>query len=138
MGANLYVLAVAWRDTVRETEKPKVFGWSAKRRLRMVDLPEPEGPEITMGRWIWVAECRHCGISRCLRANAWFPSYLIAPWYVTVRAQVDSVESARAGRQYSEKNDASGQCSTYKSNCRKGERGTSSVDAPNDRSGLQL
>jgi len=37
---------------VRETEKPKVSGWSAKRRLRMVDLPEPEGPEMTIGR-VW-------------------------------------------------------------------------------------
>lgn len=40
---------------VRETEKPKVSGWSAKRRLRIVDLPEPEGPEITIGRCSWVA-----------------------------------------------------------------------------------
>jgi len=32
-----------------------VSGWSAKRRLRMVDLPEPEGPEITMGRRSWVS-----------------------------------------------------------------------------------
>lgn len=96
----------------------------------MVDLPEPEGPEITMGRWIWVAGCRHCGISRCLRPNAWFRSYLMAPWYVTVRAQVDNVESARAGRQQSEENDASGQCSTYKSNCRKDEKGMSSGEGP--------
>lgn len=41
----------------RETEKPKVSGWSAKRRLRMVDLPEPEGPEMTMGRCFEVAGC---------------------------------------------------------------------------------
>ncbi len=30
-------------------------GWSAKRRLRIVDFPEPEGPDITIGRWSWVA-----------------------------------------------------------------------------------
>lgn len=41
----------------RETEKPKVSGWSAKRRLRMVDLPEPEGPEMTMGRCFGLAGC---------------------------------------------------------------------------------
>ena len=40
----------------RETEKPKVLGWSAKRRLRRVDLPAPEGPEITTGRCFCVAE----------------------------------------------------------------------------------
>ena len=26
-----------------------------KRRLRIVDFPEPEGPEITIGRWVCVA-----------------------------------------------------------------------------------
>lgn len=40
---------------VWETEKPNVSGWSAKRRLSMVDLPEPEGPDMTIGRWSWVA-----------------------------------------------------------------------------------
>lgn len=35
---------------LRETEKPKVEGWVAKRRLRMVDFPAPEGPEMTIGR----------------------------------------------------------------------------------------
>ena len=35
---------------VRETLKPNVSGWSAKRRFRIVDLPAPLGPEITMGR----------------------------------------------------------------------------------------
>lgn len=39
----------------RETEKPKVSGCAAKRRLRMVDFPEPEGPDITTGRWVCVA-----------------------------------------------------------------------------------
>ena len=40
---------------VRETEKPKVSGWSLKRRVRIVDLPEPEGPDITIGRRVWGA-----------------------------------------------------------------------------------
>lgn len=35
---------------VCEIEKPKVLGWAAKRRLRRVDLPVPEGPERTRGR----------------------------------------------------------------------------------------
>lgn len=26
-------------------------GWAAKRRLRRVDLPAPEGPDITIGRF---------------------------------------------------------------------------------------
>jgi hypothetical protein len=44
---------------VREMEKPKVLGWSLKRRVRIVDFPLPEGPEITIGRWDWVAaSCR--------------------------------------------------------------------------------
>ena len=40
---------------VRETEKPKVSGWSLNRRVRIVDLPEPEGPDITIGRRVWSA-----------------------------------------------------------------------------------
>ena len=40
---------------IREIENPNVSGWSAKRRLRIVDLPDPEGPDITMGQWICVA-----------------------------------------------------------------------------------
>ena len=43
-------------ENKRETEKPKVLGWSAKRRFRIVDLPEPEGPEMTIGRYL-------CGFS---------------------------------------------------------------------------
>ena len=35
--------------SVRETEKPKVSGCLAKRRLSIVDLPDPEGPVITIG-----------------------------------------------------------------------------------------
>lgn len=38
------------RTDVRETENPNVSGCSAKRRFRIVDLPEPEGPEMTIGR----------------------------------------------------------------------------------------
>jgi len=35
------------------------LGWSLKRRVRIVDFPLPEGPEITIGRWDWVAaSCR--------------------------------------------------------------------------------
>ena len=39
----------------RETEKPKVSGWLAKRRVSIVDFPDPEGPEMTMGRCFCVA-----------------------------------------------------------------------------------
>lgn len=35
---------------IRETEKPKESGYSAKSFLSKVDLPVPEGPEITIGR----------------------------------------------------------------------------------------
>ena len=35
----------------RETENPKVEGYAAKSLLRMVDFPEPEGPDMTIGRW---------------------------------------------------------------------------------------
>lgn len=40
----------------RETEKPKVEGWAAKRRFSMVDFPEPDGPVITIGRWVSVTD----------------------------------------------------------------------------------
>lgn len=39
----------------REIENPKVSGWSLKRRVRIVDFPEPEGPDITIGRWVCIA-----------------------------------------------------------------------------------
>lgn len=42
-------------EAARETEKPKVSGWSLKMRVRIVDLPEPEGPDMTIGRWVCVA-----------------------------------------------------------------------------------
>lgn len=37
---------------VWEIEKPKREGWAARRRFRRVDLPEPEGPDITIGRGV--------------------------------------------------------------------------------------
>lgn len=37
-------------QNIRETEKPKASGYSAKSFLSKVDLPVPEGPEITIGR----------------------------------------------------------------------------------------
>ena len=54
------VVIVGW--DVRETEKPKVSGWSLNRRVRIVDLPEPEGPDITIGRRVWVAGLLEGGI----------------------------------------------------------------------------
>jgi hypothetical protein len=44
------------RISLRETEKPKAFGWSAKSRLSRVDLPAPEGPDITTGRFFSTAK----------------------------------------------------------------------------------
>lgn len=35
-----------------------MLGCAAKRRLRMVDFPEPEGPDITIGRCVRVAVVR--------------------------------------------------------------------------------
>lgn len=35
----------------RETENPNVCGYAAKSLVRIVDFPEPEGPEMTIGRW---------------------------------------------------------------------------------------
>lgn len=40
---------------LRETEKPNVSGYSAKRRLSSVLLPVPEGPKITTGLHVWTA-----------------------------------------------------------------------------------
>lgn len=37
------------RGYVRLTLKPKRPGWPSKRRFSIVDLPEPEGPDMTMG-----------------------------------------------------------------------------------------
>lgn len=36
----------------RETENPNVEGYAAKSLLRIVDFPEPEGPDMTIGRWL--------------------------------------------------------------------------------------
>lgn len=38
---------------LRETEKPKVSGNSAKSLFRRVDFPVPEGPDTTTGRYFW-------------------------------------------------------------------------------------
>jgi hypothetical protein len=35
---------------IRETENPNIEGWLSKSRLSNVDLPTPEGPDITIGR----------------------------------------------------------------------------------------
>lgn len=32
---------------LRDTEKPNFWGWLMRRRLRRVDFPAPEGPEMT-------------------------------------------------------------------------------------------
>jgi hypothetical protein len=37
----------------RETLKANWAGWSAKRRVRRVLFPEPDGPERTKGRDQW-------------------------------------------------------------------------------------
>jgi len=46
-------LRVVW-----ETENMNFCGCAAKRRFRRVDLPVPEGPEMTIG----------CGVGLCVRA----------------------------------------------------------------------
>ena len=55
--------AGGWWGGLRETEKPKVSGWSLNRRVRMVDLPVPEGPDITIGRRGWGAGLLEGGIA---------------------------------------------------------------------------
>ena len=37
-------------ETLRETLNPNLSGYSAKRRLSSVDLPTPEGPDMSRGR----------------------------------------------------------------------------------------
>lgn len=68
----------------RETEKPNLSGWSAKRRLSMVDLPVPDGPDITTGRGAEVTGCmgnsqRDLG-SESGRVWEWNP-HLLVPWW---------------------------------------------------------
>ena len=65
------VVIVGW--DVRETEKPNVSGWSLKRRVRIVDLPEPEGPDITIGRRVWVAGLLEGGIEGISRGGREVP-----------------------------------------------------------------
>lgn len=43
---------------IREIEKPKVSGNSAKSLLRRVDLPVPEGPDTTTGRYLCTTLCQ--------------------------------------------------------------------------------
>lgn len=31
-------------------------GWASKRRFSIVDFPEPDGPVITIGRWVSVTD----------------------------------------------------------------------------------
>lgn len=38
---------------MREMENPNVSGYSANSRLRRVDFPAPDGPEMTIGRYFW-------------------------------------------------------------------------------------
>ena len=42
----------------------------------MVDLPEPEGPDITIGRWVWSAGSSEGAIEGNLGGG----KYLWAPW----------------------------------------------------------
>ena len=49
-GGRRRVVREGWEEVLRETEKPKRSGWSANSRLSIVDLPVPDGPEITTGR----------------------------------------------------------------------------------------
>lgn len=44
------ILDVGYRENGRETENPKVSGYSAKSLLSNVDFPVPEGPDTTTGR----------------------------------------------------------------------------------------
>lgn len=51
---------MGWTEHIRETEKPKVSGCSANNLFRMVDLPEPDGPDMTIGRFERLAGCGCC------------------------------------------------------------------------------
>lgn len=46
-------ISIIWvgRGDERDTENPNVSGNSAKRRFSRVDLPVPEGPDTTIGRY---------------------------------------------------------------------------------------
>jgi len=56
--------------------KPNLPGNSSKRRFRMVDLPAPEGPEMTMG---WLAE------RASLEAGTGSVGAIVEGWVVKVR-----------------------------------------------------
>lgn len=57
---------------VWEMLKPKRSGYSDRRRFRWVDLPEPEGPEMTIGRGVCAVRGREvsfvCRVARGRRA----------------------------------------------------------------------
>ena len=61
-----------------ETESAKRSGYALRRRLIKVDLPEPEGPETTIGRGL-VSEM---GVRELvdLRRYGWY-GYLLEPWW---------------------------------------------------------
>lgn len=54
-------------------------GYSAKRRLRTVDLPAPEGPEMTMGRVVGdaVMLVRYVSCSSEVPTCIWLPCWRI-------------------------------------------------------------
>jgi hypothetical protein len=52
--------------------KPNLPGNSSKRRLRMVDLPAPEGPEITIGWWAERASLEMGMVSRGAMVEVWW------------------------------------------------------------------
>ena len=57
-------------------------GWSLNRRVRIVDLPEPEGPDITIGRRVWSAASSEGAIEGILGVRG---KYLWAPLRNTCR-----------------------------------------------------
>lgn len=54
--AQFMTIQGARKGNKRETENPNVEGWAVKRRFRIVDFPEPDGPVITIGRWASVTD----------------------------------------------------------------------------------
>lgn len=53
---SMMIAGGARKGNKRETENPKVEGWAVKRRFSIVDFPEPDGPVITIGRWVSVTD----------------------------------------------------------------------------------
>jgi len=71
-----------WKTDIRETENPNVSGYSAKRRFKIVDLPEPEGPEMTIGRVDAILPFYY---QRCLLCRRGVRTYLSEPLRVCAR-----------------------------------------------------